>query len=488
MNGTLSVHVSVNGTDPQYFYDFGDQTNLTLRQSIGNHSYTTHGEYALNITVFNLISRVPFNSTAKVCKPEIPLAGLSLTSPATNLSDPVEFTMSLAEGSDFECLFDFGDGSFDFFGKSCYNLTYFADGVTTDRTPFMNLQFKAYHNYTEVGRYEVYVNCSNRISKINFTMYAVVQKPIEDLVLPYISPKIRGENNPISWTMANGTNVTFHLEAEGTKINYTSTKTDTGDSFLTTGSNIASAGVYLVKLRAQNDVSEATRSITFIIQENVTEVSFNTWTTTSDYGSNIKGFGPDKNIFPCEHQVNFTAMPDKGTNLTYLWKFGDGTVKNSSVPTITHKYADIEAEYWPNVTVFNLVSNVTMSLRLKTEKSVLGVTVDDGGRPVKVNRTTTFTLGFIQFGTRTCVRMDMGDGKGLFVFGGSHCQTNAPKFRYISKAGDIGNIIQPYTYSTVDEFSVIVNATNTVSHLTREYKSVTLALSCFYPNATLLGE
>lgn len=486
MNGTLRIHVSVNGTDPQYFYDFGDQTNLTLRQSIGNHSYTTHGEYVLNITVFNFISRVTLNSTVTVCKPVIPLVGLSVTSPATNLSDPVEFTMSLAEASDFECLFDYGDGSFGFFGKSCYNLTYFADGVTADRTPFVNLKFKAYHNYTEVGRYEVYVNCSNRNSKMNDTLYAVVQKPIEDLELPYISPKIRGQNNPINWTMANGTNVTFHLEAEGTTINYTKMKTDTGDFFLTTGSNIVSAGVYLVKLRAQNEVSEATRSITLIIQDDVTQVSFNTWTTTSDFGSNIHGFGPEKNIFPCEHKVNFTAMPDKGTNLTYLWKFDDGTVKNTSVSTTTHKYAETEAEYWTNVTVHNLVSSITKSFRLKTEKSVQGLTIDDGGRPVKVNRTTTFTLGFTRFGTRTCVKMDMGDGQGLFFFG-SHCQSKPPN-KYESKADNTTKIIQRYNYSTIDEFWVTVNATNTVSHLTGKYKSVTVALSCFYPKATLLGE
>ena len=486
MNGTLSVHVSVNGTDPQYFYDFGDQTNLTLRQSIGNHSYTTHGEYVLNVTAFNYISSLAINDKVMVCKPVIPLLGLSVTSPATNLSDPVKFTMSLAQGSDFECLFDYGDGSFEFFGKSCYNLTYFADGVTSDRSPFMDLEFKASHNYTEVGRYDVYVNCSNRNSTMNFTMYAVVQKPIEDLELPYLSPKIRGQNNPINWTMAKGTNVTFHLEAEGTTISYTSMKTDTGDFFITTGSNIASPGAYLVKLRAQNDVSEVYRSITFIIQDDVTQVSLNTWTTTSDFGSNIHGFGLEENIFPCEHRVNFTAVPDKGTNLTYLWRFGDGTETNTSESTITHKYAEIEAEYWTNVTVFNLVSSITMPFRLKTEKSVLGFTIDDGGRPVKVNSTTIFTLGFTRFGTRTCVKMDMGDGQGLFVFGGSHCQSIAPNFIY--KADNTTQIIQSYTYSTIDEFLVTVNANNTVSRITREYKSVTVALSCFFPNATLLGE
>ena len=440
----------------------------------------------LNITVFNFISRVTLNSTVMVCKPVIPLVGLRVTSHATNLSDPVESTLSLAEGSDFECLFDYGDGSYDFFEKKCYNLTYFADGVTTDRSPFMNLEFKAYHNYTEVGRYEVYINCSNRNSKMNYTMYVVVQTPIEDLELPYISPKILGRDNPINWTMANGTNVTFHLEAEGTTINYTSMKTDIGDFFLTTGSNIASAGVYLVKLRARNEVSEATRSITFIIQDDVTQVLFNTTTTTSDFGSNIPGFGPEKNIFPCEHQVSFTAVPDKGTNLTYVWRFGDGTERNTSVSTIAHKYAEIETEYRTYVTVFNLVSNVTKSFRLKTEKSVLGLTVDDGGRPVKVNTTTTFTLGFTRFGTGTCFKMDMGDGQGLFVFGGSHCQS--PHFKHESKADNTTKIIKLYKYSTIDEFVVTVNASNNVSHLTREYKSVTVALSCLYPNATLLGE
>lgn len=488
MNGTFRVHVSVNGTDPKYLYDFGDQTNLTLRQSIGNHSYTTHGEYLLNVTAFNFISSLSVNSRVTVCKPVIPLVGLSVTSPATNLSDTMEFTMSLVEGSDFECLYDYGDGSYDFFGKSCYNLSYFADGVTSDRTPFTNLELKAYHNYTEVGRYEVYVNCSNRISKMNFTMYAVIQKPIKDLELPYISPKIRGQNNPINWTMANGTDVTFHLEAEGTMINYTSIKTDTGDFFMTTGSNIFLPGVYLVKLRAQNEVSEAHRSIMLIIQVDVTNVSFNTWTTTSDYGSNIHGFGPEKNIFPSEHRVNFTAVPDKGTNLTYLWRFDDGTEQNTRESTITHKYEEVEAEYWTNVTVFNLVSNITVHFRLKTERSVLGLTIDDGGRPVKVNRTTTFTLGFTRFGTRTCVKMDMGDGQGSFVFGGSHCRSIAPNSIYKAKDEDITTIIEGYKYSTIDEFWVTVNATNTVSRLTHEYKSVTVALSCFYPNATLLGE
>lgn len=452
---------------------------MTSIESIGNHSYVTHGEYVLNITAYNDVSSVVKNSKVTVCKPVIPLATLAVTSSPTNLTDPVQFTMTLAAGSDFKCIFNYGDGGIDVFREICYNLTYFADGVSLDKTPFMNLEFKAAHNFSDVGRYAIYVNCSNRLSAVNFTTSSIVQKPITDLELPDLPPQILGKNNPIAWTMTNGTNVTFDMKAEGTKIRYSSFKTDVGDVLITNLGHISLPGVYHVTLRAWNEVSEANRSIILTIQDDVTHVSNVTWTTTSDFGSNIPGFGAEKNIFPCEYPVNFTATPDKGTNLTYHWKFGDGIEQNTSEPTITHKFAEGVNEYCSNVTVYNLVSSVTKMYRVKTEKSVMSLTIEDDS-PVKVNKTTTFKVGFTKFGTRTCVKMDMGDTKGFFVFGGSHCASTGYK--------NITSITWAYMYTTIDEFLVSVNATNTVSRQTAEFKSVTVAKSCFYPNATMLGE
>ncbi|XP_022779645.1 uncharacterized protein LOC111321123 [Stylophora pistillata] len=481
VNGTLRVHLTVNGSKPRFIYNFGDKKNVTSSELIRNHSYITHGDYELNITAFNDISSVFKMSTVTVCKPVVLLVGLIVTSPPTNLSDNVEFTLNLGEGSDFECVYNYGDGSFDYFGKNCFNKTYFADGVTTDKTPFLNLEFKVSHNYSDAGFYTVFVNCSNRLKEVNFTSFAIVQKPIEELVLPEISPKILGRYNPITWTMENGTNVTFSLEADGTNINYTSFKTDTGDVLNTSLSHIYSVGVYLVKLRAQNKVSEASRSITLIIQIDVTDVTFKTWTTTSDFGSNIPGFGSGNNIFPCEYPVNFTAEPNNGTNLTFWWRFEDDKEKNTSEATTTHKFAEAVGEYWTNVTVFNLVSSVTRMFVLKTEKSIMGLTIDDDS-PVKINRTTSFQLGFSKFGTKTCINMDMGDNKGFFVFGGSYCPGNT---------GDIdensNSYVHRYNYSSIDEFWVKIVANNTVSNQTLEYKSVIVELSCFYPNASLSG-
>lgn len=81
---------------------------------------------------------------------------------------------NLGEGFDFECVYNYGDGSFDFFGKNCYNKIYFLDGVIIDKMFFINFEFKFKYNYFDVGFYIVYVNCLNRLSKINFIFFVVV--------------------------------------------------------------------------------------------------------------------------------------------------------------------------------------------------------------------------------------------------------------------------------------------------------------------------
>lgn len=480
----MSVGLTVNGSDPRYYFHFGDGTNVTSNESVANHSYSRHGDYYLNITAFNDISSVIRTSNVTVCKPVIPIVSLAATASPTNVSDPVEFKMTLTEGSDFECSFAYGDGTFDYFARDCYNLTYFADGVTTDKTPFINLEFKVQHNYSRAGRYEVHVNCSNRLSTANFTLYSIVQKPIEELHLIYISPKTVGRFFPISWTMTNGTNVTFQMEVQETSVTYSSFKTDVGD---TSNFSVSAAGVFVVALQAKNLVSEANRTISFIVQDDVTEVSFKTWTTTSDWGSNIPGFGNASNTFPCEYPINFTATPNKGTNLTFWWRFDDRVEQNTSEPTITHKFAEGEHEFWTSVTVFNLVSNVTAFFNVKVERSAMNLAVTDNS-PVKVNRETIFQLSFSKYGFRTCVIMDMGDGQN-FVFGGTHCQDLFPRFSYVPKNDDNTlSIAHTYNYTTVDDFFVIVNASNTVSRQSLVFKSVTSALSCFYPNASILSE
>lgn len=480
----MSVLLAVHGSEPSYYINFGDGKNATSNESRVNHSYLTYGNYYLNITAFNDVSSVSRNTEVTVCKPVIPISHLKVTASPAKISDPVTFTLSMAEGSDIECSFEFGDDTFEYFGTSCFNKTYFANGVTSDKTPFMNLEFTMYHNYSNVGRYEVNVYCLNRLSSENVTLYSFVQRPIEGLQINPLSPVIVG-SFAVNWTMTNGTNVTFQLDIQGTSTSYSSFKTDMGDSATI---NVNKAGVFVVSLNAKNLVSESNHSIELVVQDDVTEVTFKTWTTSSDWGSGIPGLGKDSNTFPCEYPVKFTATPNKGTNLTYWWKFGDGTDLNTSEATHEHKFSESEPrkEYRTEVTVFNLVSSVTETFTLRVETSVLGLAITDNS-PVKVIYPTKFHLSFSRYGYRTCVTVNMGDGVGMFALGVPECQKLHHKFINITD-WTTPSITFSHNYTTIGTFNVTVNATNTVSRKLLHFKSVTSALSCFYPNASILGE
>ena len=117
----------------------------------------------------------------------------------------------------------------------------------------------------------------------------------------------------------------------------------------------------------------------------------------------------------------------------------------------------------------------------------MGLAITDNS-PVKINRTTIFELSLLKYGTRTCITMDMGDGPGFVVIGGSHCETNFPGYEYEHSNESVLIITHRYVYKTVDDFRVKVVANNTVSRKEKEFKSVTLKLACYYPNASIVGE
>ena len=83
---------------------------MTSVGSMANHSYITNGDYILSLLALNDVSSVIKVTNVTVCKPVIPIVAMEVTASPTNITDPVEFSMTMAEGSDFECYFDYGDG------------------------------------------------------------------------------------------------------------------------------------------------------------------------------------------------------------------------------------------------------------------------------------------------------------------------------------------------------------------------------------------
>ena len=78
----------------------------------------------------------------------------------------------------------------------------------------------------------------------------------------------------------------------------------------------------------------------------------------------------------------------------------------------------------------------------------------------------------------------MGDDH-QYILGAPKCNNGSSETKTIDEwiTKDIS-----HNYTTVGEFNVTVNARNTVSRKSLVFKSVTTKLSCFYPNASILGE
>lgn len=452
-----------------------------------NHSYVTQGSYQVNVTAWNLISSTIKVTNVVVMKPVVLLEGLTVASSpaATNFSVPVKFILKLSKGSDFQCTFSFGDEKVIEKAPDCYNLTYYKDGITSDTTPFENLEFQSEHNYSSIGNYTVKVFCSNRLSNASYIALATVQNPIEGFHLPDIPPQIWGNSFPLLWNITQGTNVTFTLKFKGAVV-YSSTKTDKGDTFTILSSHYGPVGVYDIELQAENLVSQVSKTTTVIIQEEITTISLYTYVITSDFGSGIKGFGSENHIFPAEYPINFTAAVDKGTNLTYWWRFKSEDDRNITESTTTYQFPDAVQDYVVNVTAYNLVSSKTASIKVKTEKSVRKLAVSNDS-PTEVNKTTTFELTIGRFGTGTCFTWDMGDGSPLSVQGGLHCNASHPGRTFTQVNEDTPKITVTHVYRTKDEFKVQVNASNKVSRQIVEDKVVILALTCEYPNVTMTG-
>ena len=487
VNATVNFTIQVNGTAPTFIYEFGDGDGSTINGTNATsvtHKYVSQGVYRVKITAYNHASSVTDNATiAKVWKPVLPLTDFAVsTSPValTNLTSPSTIVLTFSMGSDFRCTFDLGDGELVLKLPNCFNKTYYEDGITSDTTPFQNLRFEFQHNYSSVGSYELKAFCSNRLGNASDVIYAVVERPITGFVLPSLPPQALGDAFGVPWNLSLGTNVTFTLKINSIEVKSAIT-TDEGGLINVTLDDYKAEGLHSFELLAKNLVSNATEQISVLVQAAVGTIILKANGTKNDPLLGKEYDGPDNNIFPAEHPIQFTAVVDTGTNLTYMWQPTASTLQNTTEPKLVYKFEpEKEQMYEVRVTAYNLVSSKTNVTRVWTQQSTRGlaVTVDS---PRRVNEMTTFQLSFAAFGSGTCVRLNMGDGTPVKLIG-DHCP--APR---IPNRNDT-SIPVKHNYTTVDEFTVQANASNNVSFESVEIKAVTVELPCDYPNVTIKGK
>lgn len=144
----------------------------------------------------------------------------------------------------------------------------------------------------------------------------------------------------------------------------------------------------------------------------------------------------------------FTATVVAGTNISYTWIFGDGTM--GSGETVTHTYT-ATGFFAAVVTASNGVSLVTATTPVQVvpvEEPIAGLTLNSNG-PTLLGDATTFTVT-ISAGTNVAYDWDFGDGNGFYT---------------LTKSTDSLRVVY-HLYEEAGIYTAVVTASNSVSLVT----------------------
>lgn len=401
VNESVNIGIKLkNGSNPEFLVDFMDGSEATVtRKHTVVHKFNPHSLYVVNITARNNVSQEVTLLNIHVVKPVVPLQKVSISSSPTSLSNTSDILLYLSEGSDFFCVWQFGDGSS--LNSSYQRLSYYSDGKTTDKRPFKNLTFIVQHTYTSTGIFHISVKCQNRLSSEYASVPIVIQALVKGLNITKVPAQIVGREFPVYWTLLSGTNATFEVNISGASINFLHMSELWGFVRVV----LANPGKYVIRVGARNLVSPIqTRSAVILAEVPVGSL-------TVDISFESRDLEVDQN-------VTFTTQVKTGTNLVYLFDFDDGNKVKNYVGKITHKYGYNDVyESRPNVsyevlaTASNNVSTVTVSVNVTVHKPVLPLQkVKLSAYPSNVSEQAPIILMIDQGSDFHCI-CDFGDEK-----------------------------------------------------------------------------
>ena len=400
VNESVNIAVSlISGSNPEFVFDFKDGSELfvTHRHAV-DYKFNPHSLYAVNVTARNNVSQEFALVSIVVVKPVLALKGPSVSSSPTAVNDTAKLVFRVTEGSDFFCLWQFGD---DLILNSSYEyLSYYSDGKTTDKRPFQNLTFFVRHNYTSVGIFHVSVSCKNRLSSVVAFTKIVIQAIIEGLNIIKVPTQVVGRKFQVSWNILSGTNATFNVTIDRGKV--ISVRTSALEGFAEI--ILSAPGQYTIWVSAQNLVSPIHyRSAEIVAEVPVSHVIVNVTYESRDLEMN--------------QNATIIVQLGTGTNPTFVFAFGDGFKLENKLGKVTHKYGfndvfftQANVTYQVNVSVYNNVSFAVSLLNVTVHRPVLQLQdVKLSAFPSNVSENARILLTIQQGSDALCV-CDFGDG------------------------------------------------------------------------------
>ena len=110
--------------------------------------------------------------------------------------------------------------------------------------------------------------------------------------------------------MTSGTNVTVTVEYNGVPCCNAGLFTNIGgqcDCLISDPNLFDSDGVVNITVVASNSISSIPAYIEVEVLKDITQVSFTTLTSYSDFGTGVVGRGSQQNVFPVEHPLKFNC-------------------------------------------------------------------------------------------------------------------------------------------------------------------------------------
>ena len=419
MNETISISFTAVNSLPEinasFSITFGDGSQVVVtRQTFVNHSYEDYGYYTVNITTDNGVSTFNTSIRVQVHKPVLRLQGAIIPNFAARVDDNINVTMFLRIGSDFDCQWDFGDGSNPSSQNLSDNFIYLKGSKD-----FTNINISANHVYKDIGVFNITTICRNRLSEVKSTCLVTVQEEITLFQVSIVPPVIFGKDFVVNFTIASGTNVTFtaflnhkELDVENTDMHYFSSIThDMYDK----------PGQYNLTVTAENLVTSLLRNTQVVfIEMPISGICISM--SYSEANVIRPGYGAEKNIFAENTPVVFQAFVENGTNLEYTWSISNVTM-NSSWRNQTMIHAFNEAGvYVVSLLVENHISMINVSVSVAIQKPVSFEKDKDEIRPVtcaspKVrNETVAMEVAIKTLGTNSALQIDI-DNNTSYWFG-----------------------------------------------------------------------
>lgn len=454
VNETVNIVVIlINGSNPEFVFDFKDGNKpFATHSHVVDYKFNPHSLYEVNVTARNNVSQEFALVDISVVKPVLLLKGLSVSSSPTAVNDSARLDLRLTEGSDFFCIWQFGDGLI--LNSSYEHLSFYSDGKTTDKRPFQNLTFLVQHKYTSAGIFHVSVSCQNRLSSEVAFVKIVIQTLIKGLNIIKIPTQIVGQEFQVSWNILSGTNATFNVTTERRSISSIRSSALEGFAKIV----LSTPGQYTIWVSAQNLVSPIqSRSAEITAEVPVSNVTVNVTYELRDLEMN--------------QNATFTVQLGSGTSPVFVFSFGDGYKFVNKLGQVTHKYGFNDVYFsQPNVTyqvrveVYNNVSSAVSLLNVTVHRPVLRLQdLKLFAFPSNVSENARIVLTIQQGSDARCV-CDFGDG-------------NIPRELNVSKEAFLGVDRTPvaifrnqsyqisHVYEKVSKYHLLIECRNRISYI-----------------------